>query len=87
MSKSLAIQLAGRRIRSNVLVPGPTRTPMQSRWDDDAASVQHLCATIPLGRVGTVHDMADAVLFLLSEQAAFITGTELIVDGGLLARP
>ena len=46
-----------------------------------------MAAVIPLGRVGRPRVMADAVLFLLSDQAAFITGTELIVDGGLLARP
>jgi 3-oxoacyl-[acyl-carrier protein] reductase len=42
---------------------------------------------VPLGRVGTVQDMADACLFLLSDRAAFITGTELLVDGGRMALP
>lgn len=42
---------------------------------------------IPLARVGDVGDMSNACLFLLSDKASFITGTELIVDGGLLARP
>ena len=42
---------------------------------------------VPLGRIGTVDDMANACLFLLSDKAAFITGTELTVDGGLTARP
>jgi 3-oxoacyl-[acyl-carrier protein] reductase len=42
---------------------------------------------VPLGRVGSIADMAAACLFLLSERAAFVTGTELIVDGGLMARP
>jgi NAD(P)-dependent dehydrogenase (short-subunit alcohol dehydrogenase family) len=42
---------------------------------------------VPLGRVGTTEDMANACLFLLSDQAAFITGTELIVDGGRTALP
>jgi NAD(P)-dependent dehydrogenase (short-subunit alcohol dehydrogenase family) len=42
---------------------------------------------VPLGRVGTPQDMAEACLFLLSDRAAYITGTELIVDGGLMARP
>jgi NAD(P)-dependent dehydrogenase (short-subunit alcohol dehydrogenase family) len=87
LSKSLAIQLAPRRIRSNVLVPGPTHTPMQARWDEDPQALGRLASAIPLGRVGTADDMAEAMTFLLSDQAAFITGTELIVDGGLLARP
>ena len=44
-------------------------------------------AALPLGRVGRVEDMAEAMLFLLSDQASYITGTELVVDGGLLAKP
>ena len=87
LSKSLAIQLAADGIRSNVLVPGPTETPLQARWDRNPEQKQAVARTIPLGRLGTVDDMANAVLFLLSEQASFITGTELLVDGGLLARP
>ena len=42
---------------------------------------------VPLGRIGTVTDMANACLFLLSDKASFVTGTELIVDGGITARP
>lgn len=87
LSKSLAIQLAPRRIRSNVLVPGPTRTPLQARWDTDDEGLRRTVAAIPLGRVGRVADMVGAITFLLSDEAGFITGTELVVDGGLLARP
>ncbi len=87
MSKSLAIQFAGDNIRSNTLLPGPTRTPMQQRWVEDPAQGEATARAVPLGRVGTVDDMANAVLFLLSDGASFITGTELVVDGGLLARP
>jgi 3-oxoacyl-[acyl-carrier protein] reductase len=87
LSKSLAIQFAGDGIRSNVLIPGPTASPMQARWDEDPALMQSTAAVIPLGRVGTTQDMSNAILFLLSDHAAYITGTELLVDGGLLARP
>jgi NAD(P)-dependent dehydrogenase (short-subunit alcohol dehydrogenase family) len=87
LSKSLAIQLAPDRIRSNVLIPGPTESPMQSRWEAAPNLRAATAGAIPLGRVGTTQDMADAILFLLSDRASFITGTELIVDGGLLARP
>ncbi len=87
LSKSLAIQLAGANIRSNAVLPGPVHSPMQTRWDDNAAALDSLSQAIPLGRVGKVADMANACLFLLSDKAGFITGTELIVDGGLLARP
>jgi 3-oxoacyl-[acyl-carrier protein] reductase len=87
LSKSLAIQLADANIRSNAVLPGPVHSPMQTRWDDNAAALDSLSQAIPLGRVGKVEDMANACLFLLSDKAGFITGTELIVDGGLLARP
>ena len=87
LSNSLAIQLSGANIRSNVILPGPVHSPMQTRWDDNAAALDDLSQVIPLGRVGQVTDMANACLFLLSDKAGFITGTELIVDGGLLARP
>ena len=87
LSKSLAIQLAASKIRSNAVFPGPVHSPMQARWDDKPETVQAIGRVIPLGRVGTPDDLANACLFLLSDKADFITGTELIVDGGLMARP
>jgi len=87
LSKSLAIQFAPDRIRSNALLPGGTYSPMQARWDDDPALKEKAAAAVPLGRTGTTQDMANAILFLLSDKASFITGTELIVDGGRLALP
>jgi len=86
-SKSLAIQLAGDGIRSNVIYPGPSESPMQDRWHANPDARVATAKAIPLGRVGTVEDMSNACLFLLSDKASFITGTELLVDGGLLARP
>jgi 3-oxoacyl-[acyl-carrier protein] reductase len=86
-SRSLAIQLAENDIRSNVIYPGPSESPMQDRWKADPAARIATAAAIPLGRVGTVADMSNACLFLLSDKASFITGTELLVDGGLLAKP
>lgn len=87
LSKSLAIQLAGDNIRSNVIYPGPSESPMQERWKTDPSARAATASAIPLGRVGTVEDMSNACLFLLSDKASFITGTELLVDGGLLAKP
>jgi len=87
MSKSLAIQGAAERIRSNCLIPGPTASPMQARWQDHPEMREATAAAIPLGRVGEPRDLADAALFLLSAKASWITGTELTVDGGLMARP
>ena len=87
MSKSIAIQFAGDGIRSNTILPGPTMTPMQQRWVDRPELKVATEAAVPLGRIGTPHDMANATLFLLSDAASFVTGTELIVDGGVLAKP
>ncbi len=87
LSKSLAVQFAADGIRSNTLLPSATASPMQARWDRDPAMKQATAAAVPLGRVGTTQDMADAILFLLSDKASFITGTELIVDGGRSALP
>jgi NAD(P)-dependent dehydrogenase (short-subunit alcohol dehydrogenase family) len=87
LSKSIAIQFAKDKIRSNVILQSATESPMQARWDKDPALKQRMAAGVPLGRVGTVRDMANACLFLLSDQASFITGTELLVDGGRMALP
>ena len=86
LSKSLAIQFAADGIRSNALCPGGTHTPMQGRWDDQS-QLEAAVNSVPLGRVATTQDMTNAVLFLLSDRASFITGTELIVDGGRTALP
>lgn len=82
LSKSIAIQFAGDGIRSNAILPGATLSPMQERWRGKEAEVG---AGIPLGRVGTTQDQANACLFLLSDKASFITGAELVVDGGTTA--
>ncbi len=87
LTKSVAIQYAAKGIRANCILPGPSETPMQNRWQDNPDQLQQTQNAIPLGRVGTPADMANACLFLLSEKAGFITGTELTVDGGLMALP
>jgi len=87
LSKSIAIQYASKNIRSNSILPGPIDTPMQDRWRKNPNAKKNLTKIIPLQRVGKPENIADTVLFLLSEQSCFITGTEIIVDGGLKARP
>lgn len=85
LSKSLAMQLAGEAIRSNAICPGMALTPLQMRWDSEEARAA-VAAHVPLGRIGTPQDMANAALFLLSDAADYVTGIELAVDGGILMR-
>lgn len=87
LSKSLAIQLGADNIRSNTICPGGTVSPMQARWEEDPDAINSISDSVPLGRPGSVQDMANACLFLLSDKATYITGTELIVDGGVTALP
>ena len=87
LSKSIAIQFARDHIRSNVILPSATESPMQERWRQNPEMKARTADAVPLGRVGTTQDMANACLFLLSDRASFITGTELVVDGGRLALP
>ncbi|MDH3466703.1 MAG: SDR family oxidoreductase [Gammaproteobacteria bacterium] len=87
LSKSIAIQYARDGIRSNAILPGPVLSPMQARWDGRDDLQAALTEQIPLGRIGATQDLANACLFLLSDEAGFITGTELIVDGGISAAP
>ncbi len=87
LSKSIAVQFAADGVRSNCILPGPVESPMQERWQENPELQAGTAAAVPLGRVGQAADVSNACLFLLSDQASFITGTELIVDGGLMALP
>ncbi len=87
LSKSIAIQFAHQGIRSNTILPGPVVSPMQARWEGKDKVLAAIADHVPLGRIGATQDIADACLFLLSDKASFITGTELVVDGGCAAKP
>ena len=87
LSKSFAIQFASNNIRSNIILPGPIETGMQIRWKKNPKAKKSLEKIIPLNRIGKPTDIANASVFLLSDQANYITGTEIIVDGGLTSKP
>ena len=87
LSKSLAIQYANKNIRSNVILPGPVNTGMQKRWKKKPSMKKNLEKNIPLKKVGKPEDIANGIIFLLSDQSKYITGTELIIDGGITAKP
>jgi 3-oxoacyl-[acyl-carrier protein] reductase len=87
LSKSLAIQFASNNIRSNIILPGAIETGMQKRWKKKPSTKKNLEKVIPLKRVGKPRDISNSIMFLLSEQANYITGTEIVVDGGITAKP
>jgi NAD(P)-dependent dehydrogenase (short-subunit alcohol dehydrogenase family) len=72
--------LKARHIRSNVISPGPTDTPAIDGQPEDA--IARIVSTIPMGRMGEPDEIAKAVLFLASDDASFVTGIELFIDGG-----
>jgi 3-oxoacyl-[acyl-carrier protein] reductase len=80
-TKSLARELGSRNVRANVLAPGYVTTRLTEVLPDEAKAA--MLANTPLGRLGSPEDVARAVRFLVSDEASFITGEVLLVDGGL----
>ncbi len=86
LSRSLAIQYAPYKIRSNTVCPGAVQTPMTDEIYRDPERIEAMASRTPLGRVGQPEDISFATLFLLADQASFITGIDLVADGGVLAK-
>ena len=85
LNKSLAIQFAKDGIRSNVIHPGIVATPLQAPYLTDELRAEFKTG-IPLGRIGQPRDIAYAALYLASDESGFMTGAEMIVDGGFMAQ-
>ncbi len=85
-TKATAIQYAGESIRANSVHPGPIVTPMTEAGRADAARYEVTVARIPLGRYGQPEEVANGVLFLASDESSFMTGSELVIDGGWTAQ-
>jgi len=83
MTRTLALEGAPQGVRVNAIGPGYIDTPLLSLLDD--ATKQYLIGLHPLGRLGRSEEVANAALFLLSDEASFITGAHLMVDGGFTA--
>jgi NAD(P)-dependent dehydrogenase (short-subunit alcohol dehydrogenase family) len=81
--RTLSGELIGRGIRVNAVSPGPTATPMHDKLGLVGANLDGLVAQIPLGRRGHPEEIAQAVVFLASDEAAFTVGSELVIDGGM----
>jgi NAD(P)-dependent dehydrogenase (short-subunit alcohol dehydrogenase family) len=85
LTKSLAVQFARHRIRCNIIHPGITETPLQAPYLADPATRRAFEASIPLGRIARPREIACVALFLASDESSYMTGAELIVDGGFTA--
>src|SRR5262250_1231654 len=86
-TKVTAVKHAKDRIRCNSFHPGPIDTAMlQSGHEDPEAALQRRLSAIPLGRLGTTEDIAYGALYLASDESSFVTGAELVIDGGFIAQ-
>ena len=86
LTKATAIQYAGESIRANSVHPGPIITPMTEAGRADQERHDLTISRIPLGRYGEPDDVAYGVLFLASDESSFMTGSELVIDGGWVAQ-
>src|SRR5438874_769166 len=83
LTRTLALEYARRGIRVNGVAPGATITPINRAWTDDPVKTEIVSSHIPLARPGTANEMAGVCAFLASDDAAYITGQTIFVDGGL----
>lgn len=82
ITKSVALEVAGSGIRVNGVAPGPTDTGMLTRFTGTPQNKAALVTQVPMGRLGLSEELADAIVFIASDEASFITGHILNVDGG-----
>jgi len=86
LSRELAVQFARRGIRVNALCPGPVETPLLMQvFGDDPAAYQPRRVHLPIGRLGRAREIANAALFLASDESSYVNGATFLVDGGLTA--
>ena len=85
LTRQMAVEWAPLGIRVNAVCPGVIDTPMLRLMDDPAAGRAYLERAVPLGRLGAPDEVAAAIAFLLSDEASYLTGAAIPVEGGALA--
>ncbi len=85
LTRELAVVHARENIRVNALCPGPLRTELLMKFLDTESKRQRRLVHVPMGRFGEAREMAQAALYLASDESSFVTGTEFVVDGGITA--
>jgi len=85
MTREIAVEYGRQGIRANSLCPGPIATPMLEELMSDPERKQRRLVHIPMGRLGQAEELAKAALFLASDESSFMTGAQLVVDGGITA--
>ncbi len=85
-SKSTAVQYAKENIRCNSVHPGPIETPMLRGARSETSQLDDMIERVPLGRIGRPEEIAYGVLYLASDESSFVTGSELVIDGGRTAQ-
>ena len=86
LSRELAVQFARQGVRVNALCPGPVETPLLMRlFSEDPAAYQRRRVHLPMGRLATAREIANAALFLASDESSYVNGATFLVDGGLTA--
>ena len=83
MTKSVALELARQNIRVNAVAPGPIETGLLHRMVDGKVPISAIAEDNPMGRIGAPEEVADAIVWLCSDQASYVTGHTLAVDGGM----
>jgi NAD(P)-dependent dehydrogenase (short-subunit alcohol dehydrogenase family) len=82
LTKSVALEVAGTGVRVNAVAPGPIQTDMLNRFTGSEEGKAGMLSTIPLKRAGTTEEIAQTIVFVASDQASYITGQSISVDGG-----
>ncbi|MCC6223025.1 MAG: glucose 1-dehydrogenase [Thermoleophilia bacterium] len=83
LTRDVAVELARRGVRANALCPGPVETPLALQLFQDEAAWERRRVHIPAGRLGKPAEIAEAALFLASDESSWVTGSSLVVDGGI----